>query len=165
MRLLPLLNDEAPRVRAAALLELGAAKGHEADRAVVLGLQDPDPIVRLAALQGFGRRSKRARSPKRILDQLHDAVLDRLKDDHQFVRLEVLRVLWTPNDDATLKALWSLVRSGRKIERVAAIKTLARGKVGRGTAFLSNLVTDPDAEVRQAAIAVVDRNQPYAQLR
>src|SRR5919106_4080587 len=144
------LRDDDAEVRANAVRSLAGA-GDQAARAVLLRLSDPDPGVRLAALDAV------ATAERRGSDAVPDAIRPLLRDDDPRVSARASGVLVARTGDGeALSTLEALVTDADKEVRAAAFRAL------RGVASppLFDVVRagfdDPSPAVRGDAARVLD---------
>jgi HEAT repeat protein len=138
-----------PRVRRACIAALGAVPDEPAFSALLAGLEDPDPEVRLAALQALGERSPAAGAESAIERCLSDA------DPH--VRAEA--ALLAP--DAASGLLEKMAASTDAAEATAAF---ARLPASHGALAVARL-DDPDPAIRAAALSSLARLRAEEELR
>lgn len=142
------LNDPDAEVRIAACFAVAAAEMGGTDR---LPFNDPNPDVRLAALQVL-----ETRSPKAVPDSRLNERLDKEKQPDlraQILRLYRLHSMMPPVDDVLRSAL----TTGEPVERLAALRLLsAQGtKTESADQLLDSVLEQGDsgsAIVRRAAV-------------
>lgn len=144
-QLLPMLDDEAPEIRAVtarALADVPVAEG-----ALLEASDDADPEVRAAAIAALGDTPD-AESTR----------LAALGDDSTRVRLAAVDSFEGTRDPKVIAALERRVISGSGSERNRALDVIARSPSEAGAEALVDLVTYYDPAVRQAALRYVDEH-------
>ena len=148
--LIPLLRDEAPELRRTAAESLGKIGDRSTARALLPLLTDPTPSVRAAAAQALGR----------MADQGDEAVVTgltrALHDTSDRVKLAAALAIADIEPPAgQLRPVADILRAPDVQVRRAAVRALLQGETGPFMGALLPLVDDPDAEVRQGAVAAL----------
>jgi HEAT repeat protein len=148
--LIALLRDESPDIRRTAAESLGKIGDQSALPAVLPLLSDPMPAVRSAAAQALGRLA----SPT---DEAVIAGLSRLLADpddgvRQAAALAIGDIEPPPR---LMVGVADLLRSSDVQVRRAAVRALLSLDTAQVVRWLLPLLADPDADVRQAAVAAL----------
>lgn len=148
--LISLLHDENAEVRRIAVESLGKIGEQSAVRSVVPLLADQVPVVRVAAAKALGRIG--VLSDPAILAVLTRALED---PDDGVKRAAAMAIGELEPASAQLKPVVNLVRASDVRVKQAAIRALLDVDVSQWTALVLPALDDPDAEVRQGAMAVL----------
>lgn len=159
--LIELLDNPDAEVRRTAAMAVGKIGHPGSAGALVQGLKDPDRLVREYSASSLGSLGEVA------MEQAAPAVADLLLDSSDAVKQAAARALGEIG--ATPKALHSAIAAlGHSEVRTRRAAVLALGRIEAGSAFtpLTKAVGDPDALVRQGALAALgeladERARPY----
>ena len=148
--LLALLQDKNPEIRRTAVESLGKIGDPSALPAVLPLLSDPVASVRAASAQALGRMATPA----------HDSVIaglaHALRDTDDRVReAAALAIADIEPSSRQLAPVRDLLRASDVEVRRSAVRGLVSLDMGKGIDWLLPLVDDPDAEVRQGAVAAL----------
>ncbi len=144
--LLPMLDDEDPAIRRAAVESLGDVSTEAAVPALTAALSDTDPQVRIVALEGLAAHDARLAVGS---IELH------LHDQDAEVRLAAIEALSDLDSKSAVHALASLLYDQDSTIRLLAVSAL--GDIGGKNAvmYLGQARYDPEASVRANAIHIL----------
>jgi HEAT repeat protein len=148
--LVALLQDDSPDIRRTAAESLGKIGDQSALPAVLPLLNDSMPAVRAAAAQALGRTA----SPT---DEPAIAGLSRLlaDPDEKVRRAAAIAIGDIEPSPRLMVPVADLIRSSDVGVRRAAVRALLLVDTGQMAGWLLPLLDDPDAEVRQGAVAAL----------
>lgn len=149
-RLVALLQDEDPRMRLTAAQALGKIAAPDAADALVQRLEDADPAVRAMSAWALGNLGEDA------LDRAGLELTKRLDDPAPAVKLAAAQALGAMGGTQTIVELLTerLTRSDVHTRR-AAVQALTWLEAGSAYHALIKALGDPDAQVRQGAVAAL----------
>lgn len=147
--LVDLLRDPNPEMRRTAAEGLGKIGASFQADGVVRALADPDPRVREAGVIALGRLSVQTDGVQRLLEALRDPAVP--------VRRAAARSLGELDEvpSAVEGDLARLLKDPDTAKRRAAIQALIQIAVPGAFPHVAVAVRDPDAEVRQGAVAAL----------
>ena len=146
--LVDLLGDQSPEVRRTAAEALGKIGGSSRTRHLAATLSDPDARVREAGAIALGRLGIEGDGVRLLLQALVDAEIR--------VRQAAARSLGELDEGPSeSEQLLELLEDPNTGTRRAAIQALLQTEVPGSFPQLSLAVHDPDAEVRQGAVAAL----------
>ncbi|MEU2313178.1 HEAT repeat domain-containing protein [Streptomyces albidoflavus] len=158
--LLTASDSDVPHIRRAALAALAVFPGDRALAALEAGLSDEDPEVRRMALKNqvssFLRHGERAR----------ELVLLATADDDAEVReyARVMTAVFWPEHEETRKTALSALDESKPEDRATVLRAFGgMFPTGVGGAAVRRSLTDPDAEVREAAVAAMEEWPDHAE--
>jgi HEAT repeat protein len=140
--------------RMARLVDIARTRGQGATAAINYALvADPDPRVRVAAIRALAGLQH---SPEG-----RQALTQAVADSDPEVRTEALRTLASNPSDKPIALLAQVIKgdSDRQV-RLAAIANLSGNDGELARAVLKGVLSDPDAEMREAAEQAIARRQP-----
>ena len=148
--LITLTQDASPDIRRTVAESLGKIGDRSALPAVLPLLADPTPAVRAAAAQALGRMA----SPEDgdVLVRLTRALEDPSDGVKQVAALAIGDIEPPPRQ---LTAVPQLLRASDVQVRRAAVRALMLLETGQVVDWLLPLLEDPDADVRQGAVAAL----------
>ena len=144
-----LLHDENTEVRFTAVESLGKIGEQSAVAMIVPLLADPVPVVRVAAAKALGRIGV---SNVTVIDALSHSLED---PDDGVKRAAAMALGELEPLSAQLKPVVSLVQALDVRVKRAAIRALLDADVHQWVPLILPALDDPDAEVRQGAMAVL----------
>lgn len=142
------LNDPDNGVRVAAARGLGATAHPTSDAALSERLPELEAAVARAALEAAATREPPALARKWAKSML--------ASDDTDLRLSALGVLTPAPDADSVARLEAFLRRARPAEKVLAVRAIALSDQAEAATLLVRLVTDPDPEVRKAALTYVE---------
>lgn len=148
--LIPLLRDDTPELRRTAAESLGKIGDRSAVPALLPVLKDQTPSVRAAAAQALGRTASPTDTDvvASLIRALQDPA-DRVK------QVAAIAIGDIEPPAAELRAVADLLRASDVQVRRAAVRALLLGETGPFMEALLALLDDPDADVRQGAVAAL----------
>ncbi|RZD68491.1 histidine kinase [Streptomyces albidoflavus] len=152
-------DSDVPHIRSAALAVLAVFPGDRALAALEAGLTDEDPEVRRVALISQGSSFLRHGEEARKLVLLATADDDAEVREYAYI---TTAVYW-PEHEETRKTALSALDESEPEDRVAALRAFGDMlPTGVGGAAVRRSLTDPDAEVRKAAVAAMEEWPDHA---
>lgn len=149
-RLVTLLQDPSRDVRRTAALSLGKIGRPAAEPALVQALSDPDPVVREYSAWALGQLGED------VDDQAAVRLVRALDDDHPAVKKAAAQALGHIGPRQPVIAILTQVLDvGKRSSRRAAVEALAQLEAKSVYPNLQDAMTDPDAAVRQGAVAAL----------
>ena len=148
--LMPLLRDETPEVRRSAAESLGKIGDRSTATALLPLLTDPTPSVRAAAAQALGRMANPM--DEAVITALTRALQDPSDRVKQVAALAIGEI---EPSAAQLRPVAGLLRARDVQVRRAAVRALLLVETGPFMEALAPLLDDPDADVRQGAVAAL----------
>ena len=148
--LIGLLEDTHPDIRRTSVESLGKIGDRSAAPAVLARLTDPVSPVRAAAAQALGRLA--SREDQAVIDGLARALRDPEDSVRQAAALAIGEIEPSPRQLSTVAEL--LRASDVKLRR-AAVRALLSLDTAQVVDWFLPLLDDPDAEVRQGAVAAL----------
>ncbi|HEX2055911.1 MAG TPA: HEAT repeat domain-containing protein [Nitrospiraceae bacterium] len=146
--LVALLDDPNPEVRRTAAEALGKVGASLPREVLVRTLSDPDPRVREAGVIAMGRLSASAGDPTALVRALKDTAVP--------VKRAAARSLGEWNEVPSMdEALVRLLKDPETTTRRAAIQALLQVEMPGVFSQVTLAAKDPDAEVRQGAVATL----------
>ncbi|HET9795808.1 MAG TPA: HEAT repeat domain-containing protein [Thermoanaerobaculia bacterium] len=155
-RLLSASKDEDAVVRGRAVAIASREHDPATDAVLEHALADESAHVRQAAVQALCASGRVSRH--------RDAIFASLEDDDLWVRAAACRCLGALRGDEAARRLREIAARGEPPERIASLEAL--GGIGGVEAWeaISAALDDPDAEVRQAALAAAaESREPAAE--
>jgi HEAT repeat protein len=148
--LVVLLQDQDPQIRISAAQALGKIAVSDAAPALLLSLDDADPAVRAMSAWALGNLGEE------ILDQAGMELARRLDDPSPAVKQASARALGALGSTQTIIELLTerLTRSDVETRR-AAVQALTWLEASSAYHALIAALGDPDAQVRQGAVAAL----------
>lgn len=148
--LLVLLQDQDPQIRVTAAQALGKIAVPDTAPALLRSLDDADPAVRAMSAWALGNLGED------VLDQAGLKLAKRLDDPSPAVKLASARALGALGSTQPIVALLTeqLTRSDVETRR-AAVQALTWLEAGSAYHALIAALGDPDAQVRQGAVAAL----------
>jgi HEAT repeat protein len=157
-RLLALMGDPEPRLRAVAAAALGQVAGvadapwpAQAAHALERALGDAEHDVREAAVEAIGAL------PRPLAQAAAVGVTGRLDDDHPTVRQKAAVVLARLGEARAVIPLVGRLSDGSREVRMAALEALGELGDARAAPAMIRLMTDSAEEVREQAIQSLGR--------
>jgi len=149
-RLVTLLQDQDPQMRTTAAQALGKIAAPDTVPALLRSLEDTDPAVRAMSAWALGRFGED------ILDLAGLELAKRLDDPSPAVKLAAAQALGAVGSTQTIVELLTerLTHSDRETRR-AVVQALTWLEAGSAHHALLKALSDPDAQVRQGAIAAL----------
>ncbi|MER3422446.1 MAG: hypothetical protein C4293_03670 [Nitrospiraceae bacterium] len=148
--LLKLLTDSSPDVRRTAALSLGKIGAPEAIPALRQALSDPDSLVRQYSAWALGNLGEQAR------DQAGLVLVGLLRDPSPTVTSTAAEAIGAIGaTESMVEFLVDSLQQGPVHTRHAAVKALALLEAPSSYPALVQALADPDAMVRQGAIAAL----------
>jgi HEAT repeat protein len=148
--LIALLQDESPEVRTTAAESMGKIGDRTALPAVLPLLHDPMPVVRATTAQALGRMASSA--DEAVIMELSRALEDPADTVRQAAALAIGDIEPSPRQLSTVA---DLLRSSDAHVRRAAVHALLALDTSQIASWLLPALDDPDAEVRQGAVAAL----------
>ena len=148
--LIPLLGDESAELRRTAAESLGKIGDRSAVTALLPLLTDPTPSVRAAAAQALGRMANP--DDEAVISALARALEDSSDRVKQVAALAIGEIDPTA---AELRPVVVLLRRPDVRVKRAAVRALLVGETAPFVEALLPLLDDPDADVRQGAVAAM----------
>jgi len=158
--MISLLHDESAEVRRTAAESLGKIGDQSAVACVLPLLTDPVPVVRVAAAQALGRIG--TASNVTVLAALSRALED---PEERVKQAAAMAVAELEPLSPQLKPVVSLVQASDVQVRRAAIRALLQSDTSHWVPQLLPALHDPDTEVRQGAVAVLEGAPGNPQVR
>lgn len=155
-----LLHDESAEVRRTAAESLGKIGDQSTVASVLPLLTDPVPVVRVAAAQALGRIG--TASNVTVLAALSRALED---PEERVKQAAAMAIAELEPLSSQLKPVVSLVQSSDMHVRRAAIRALLQSDTSHWVPQLLPALHDPDTEVRQGAVAVLEGAPGNPQVR
>lgn len=155
-----LLHDESAEVRRTAAESLGKIGDQSAVASVLPLLTDPLPVVRVAAAQALGRIG--TASNVTVLAALSRALED---PEERVKQAAAMAIAELEPLSSQLKPVVSLVQASDVHVRRAAIRALLQSDTSHWVPQLLPALHDPDTEVRQGAVAVLEGAPGNPQVR
>jgi HEAT repeat protein len=148
--LMALLQDQSPEVRQTAAESLGKIGDRAALPAVLPLLLDPVPVVRATAAQALGRMASPA--DEAVIMGLSGALGDPADKVRQAAALAIGDIEPSPRQLSTVP---DLLRGSDVHVRRAAVRALLALDTSQVAPWLLPALDDPDADVRQGAVAAL----------
>lgn len=148
--LIALLQDDNPDIRRTAAESLGKIGDQSALPAVLPLLSDPMPAVRAAAAQALGRMA--SPTDEAVISGLSRLLADPDDGVRQAAALAIGDIEPPPR---LMVGMADLLRSSHVQVRRAAVRALLPLDTAQVVGWLLPLLADPDAEVRQGAVAAL----------
>jgi HEAT repeat protein len=149
-RLIALLRDQDPQMRATAAQALGKIAAPGTAAALLRSLNDRDPTVRAMSAWALGRFGED------VLDLAGLQLARRLDDPSPSVKLAAAQALGAVGGTQTIVGLLTERLTHSDVEtRRAVVQALTWLEAGSAHHALLKALNDPDAQVRQGAIAAL----------
>lgn len=142
------LDDPAVRVQVAVARGLAASALPSIDRELEARLDSMEGPVKRALLEGAANRPDPSVA--------RGWAMAMLRADQPDVRRAAVRVLTPAPSEASIQALEAYLRTAPPAEKVFAVEAIGTSRVPGAGQLLVELVTDPDPEVRKAALAYTE---------
>lgn len=144
--LLPMLDDDNPAIRRAAVESLGDMSTEAAVPALTMALSDTDPQVRIVALEGLAAQEA---------GLAVGSIEPYLQDQDAEVRLAAIEALSNLESKTAVHALASLLYDQNSTTRLLAVSAL--GDIGGENAvmYLSQALYDTEASVRANVVHIL----------
>jgi len=149
-RLIPLLEDQDPQMRATAAQALGKIAAPDAAAALLRSLNDTDPAVRAMSAWALGNLGED------VLDQAGVELARRMDDPSPAVKQAAAQALGAVGSTQTIVELLTERLTHSDVEtRRAAVQALTWLEAGSAYHVLIKALGDSDAQVRQGAVAAL----------
>lgn len=149
-RLVALLQDQDPQMRTTAAQALGKIAAPGTAAALLRSLEDTDPAVRAMSAWALGRFGED------ILDLAGLELAKRLDDPSPAVKLAAAQALGAVGSTQTIvELLTERLTHSDVATRRAVVQALTWLEAGSAHHALLKALTDPDAQVRQGALAAL----------